>query len=106
MTELDKALGQGNTRQRGVAKPLPPHVAAVLRELAHDSGITGDAERADLVTIMRWHLELGPKPLAIGGLPPARAYVQQTIRRRAWELVDANRHRLPAIPYDREEPIT
>lgn len=94
---LERALGTSTPRERRIAEPLEAPTANVLRELAHNSGVAGDAALVGLVLLMRWHVGRGPKPHQRAGLTVAEAYAADITRRRAWELVDANRHRLPPV---------
>lgn len=94
---VDKALGIGTTRDQNVANRLEPATRQVLAELTAGAGLGADWARVLLIERMRWHINRGPKPIAITPHRPADIHAQGHVIRRAWELVDANRHRLPPV---------
>lgn len=74
------------------------HTRRVLEEAVAGSGVAPRA-RPYLIRRLRYHLDRGPVPSPPTDLGGDAAW----IRRRAWELVDANRGRITPVN-DRTEP--
>lgn len=102
VTHLDRALGIGGPRTPASA-PLDAHTREILRKLAKISGLQTDRARADLVLMMRYHIDRGPKPNLPASLKPADQLANQLIIARAWDLVNHYATDLPAIN-DRTAP--
>lgn len=102
--KVERALGRTiGRRSREQPAEIDPGVYLELRRMVFESGITGDDRQAELVMMMRWHLGLLPphqKPMIRSGLSAVDQYTAELIARRAWELVDENRRRLPAVEHE------
>lgn len=70
---------------------------SAIRDLAAHSGVA-PAGRPLLIRCIRYYLGKGPAPTATADVRKHADW----IRRRAWELVDDNRHRLPPVEEDRK----
>lgn len=82
----------------GGRKHMPESTANVILALVGDAGVHGAAAKTYLVDLLRWHLGYTTAPTPTGNLKsPELAF----IRRRAYELVDSARDRLPPIERDR-----
>ena len=99
----DRALGIGTNREDGVIAPkVDPSTASVLRDLARpaNTGINGAWAAWAVVMWMRYYLgHIGPR-LTVQRRTDAvytDAHTRELIPRRAYELLDANRDRLPPI---------
>lgn len=77
---------------------LDPNTARVIRDLAANSG-AADKARPYLIRRMRYHIGRAALPVCPTELNPYGPW----LRRRAWDLVDEARRRLPPV-LDETEP--
>ena len=91
----DRALrGQKGRHTPGPGDPdyLDLPTRRLLEDLVLTSGVGGDPARVYLAGRLRWLLGKGDVPVLSSSLARDAAF----INRRAVELIDGNRHRLPA----------
>lgn len=77
------------------------HTRRVLTDLVRSSGVSGAGPQRYLAGYMRWYLGVRATAPPIRGSSLRDSTTAEFVRRRAWEQVDANRHRLPPLRDDR-----
>lgn len=77
-----------------------------IRRLVLDSGIVGRDALEIVTRLVVWHLGRGQKPIRPSSttMTPAEAYATDLLARRAWQIVDEHRDRLPPVEDAREGP--
>lgn len=73
-----------------------PSTRAIVGELSRTAGVQGTPAVVFLIRRMSYHLGLGGTPTPPSSLHGMTGWVE----RRAWEVLEENRHRLPALRED------